>query len=141
MLQGQLYINGQDAWETWGIAMDTTSLSALMTPPAMKGNIVTSSRLQHGQTVSTLNPRMAARQVTLTIHLSAATEEAFFTQYAAFCEELATGFLDISTSFQTDVVYHMEYNGCQQFTQFQRGIAKFTLRLTENDPSNRIATT
>ena len=139
MLNGQLYINNQDAFTTWGITMDTSSLSALMTPPPMKSNIVTSSRLQHGQTVSTLNPRMAARQLTLTIQLAAATEEAFFAQYASFCEELETGFLNIRTSYQPDIVYHMEYNSCQQFTQFQRDIAKFTLRLTENDPSNRDA--
>lgn len=137
MPHGQLYINGQDAHDTWGISMDTASLSALMTPPGMKSNIVTSSRLQHGQKVSTANPRMAARQLTLTIQLTATTEAEFFTKYESFCQELATGFLEIGTSFQPNTLYRMEYNSCNQFTQFQRGIAKFTLKLTENDPSDR----
>ena len=32
MLNGQLYINGKDAYLTWGIFLDETALSTLMTP-------------------------------------------------------------------------------------------------------------
>lgn len=35
-MKGELYINGKDAYLTWGISMDDTSLSELMTPPANK---------------------------------------------------------------------------------------------------------
>lgn len=36
MAAGELYINNKDAYTTWGISMDTSSLSSLMTPPPMK---------------------------------------------------------------------------------------------------------
>ena len=32
MPQEELFINGKDAYTTWGISMDDTALSALMTP-------------------------------------------------------------------------------------------------------------
>ena len=36
MLNGQLYINGKDAYLTWGIFLDETALSTLMTPAPNK---------------------------------------------------------------------------------------------------------
>lgn len=136
-LIGQLTINGKDAYAEWGMTMDTTSLSALMTPAGMKDNVKSSSRLQHGTRVSRDNPRIAERNLSLTIQFSAQNETEFFDNYLSFCEELETGFLNIITSFQPNVCYKMEYRSCQQFTQFNRGIAKFVLRLTENDPTDR----
>lgn len=136
-MTGQLTINGQDAYTTWGMTLESSSLSALMTPAPMKENLHSESRLAHGKTVTASLPRMAARSVTLILQLTARTEEEFFTRYASFCDELATGFLDIATAYQPGTVYHFEYLSCTQFTQFMRGIAKFTLKLTENDPSSR----
>lgn len=134
---GNLKINGKDAWTTWGITMDTKAMSSLMTPPPMKENIKNTSRLLHGSQVLKTNVRMASRTITIVLQFSAKTEEIFMQRYLSFCEELKTGFLDIETKHQTGVVYKMEYNSCTQFTEFCFGIAKFTLKLTENDPSNR----
>lgn len=136
-MTGELFINDQDAYTTWGISMDTASLSALMTPAPMKDYIENSSRLEHGKRVYTASPKMDERNVTLTINLTARTETLFFSRYASFCEELAKGTLDIYTSYQSDVVYHFLYVSCTQFSQFMRGIGKFSLRLCEYDPSNR----
>ena len=36
MPQEELFINGKDAYTTWGISMDDTALSALMTPAPNK---------------------------------------------------------------------------------------------------------
>lgn len=150
MPHGQLYINGLDAYDEWGMSMDGTALSSLMTPAGMKGNIKASSRLSHGARVVNLQqdgslyppPRLDSRQLTLTVQFTARTEEDFFDRYASFCQTvLYGGFLDIETSFQPGTVYHMEYNSCQQFTQFMRGYAKFVLKLTENDPSDRTSHT
>lgn len=135
MPTGELFINGADAY-TWGMSMDTSSLSALMTPAGMKENIRNSSRVQHGERVI-INPKKAARSVTVTFQITAKTQELFFQRYNRLCQELDKGYLDIKTKYQPTVVYHFEYNSCSQFTQFMRGIAKFSLKLTEYDPSNR----
>ncbi len=151
MPKGQLTINKQDAYETWGISMDSSALSALMTPAAIKSLIENDSRLEHGKSMLTSYTKTNAddsteevnmvkidsRDVTLSFNLTARTEAEFFTRYWSFCKELEKGTLDISTSFLPDVVFHMIYQSCSQFSEFMRGIGKFTLKLTEPNPKNR----
>ena len=134
---GELFINSKDAYSTWGISLDNTSLSSLMTPPPNKDFIENKSRLSHGKKVITTNPKMDERNVTLQIHLTARDETDFFNKYESFCEELSKGVLNIRTKYQPNVMYRMIYLSCSQFSQFMRGIAKFALKLNEPDPSNR----
>lgn len=137
MEAGEFYINGKDTYTTWGISMDTSSLSSLMTPPPMKEFIENKSRLEHGKRVVTSNPKVDERSLTLTFNLTAKSEEQFFARYNSFCEELATGVLHIKSKYQPNVVYKTIYISCNQFTQFMRGIAKFSLRLVEPNPKDR----
>ena len=65
----------------------------------------------------------------------AACASDFFEKYNNFCKELATGILNIRTKYQPDIMYRTEYLSCNQFTQFMRGIAKFSLKLVEYNPS------
>lgn len=48
-MKEELFINGKDAYVEWGISMDNTSLSALMTPAPNKAFIESESRLEHGK--------------------------------------------------------------------------------------------
>ncbi|SFG57246.1 hypothetical protein [Prevotella sp. KH2C16] len=137
MLIGQLKINGKDAYTTWGVSMDDTSLSALMTPPSVKAYIENNNRTEHGKRVITTSVFVDSRDLTLQINLTANDEQQFFERYASFCEELAKGILDIETSFQQGIVYHCLYQSCSQFSQFMRGIGKFVLKLTEPNPNKR----
>ena len=140
MPRGELFINNKDAYATWGISMDSSALSALMTPPPQKDLIENKSRLQHGKRVVTANPKMDERTLTLSINLSAPDEDTFFSRYGSFCNELATGVLEIRTKYQPAVVYRTVYLSCTQFTQLMRGIAKFSLKVCEYNPSpeNRV---
>lgn len=137
MPQGELFINGKDAYLQWGMSMDTTSLSTLMTPAPNKAFIENKSRLQDGKRVITSNPRKDERSVALALQFHASSETEFFTRYESFCDELATGVLNIRTKYQPTVVYKMNYISCQQFTQFMRGIANFILKLNEPNPADR----
>ena len=136
-MERELFINDKDAYTTWGISMDTSSLSSLMTPAPNKELIENSSRLEHGKRVISSNAKVDARDVTLTINLTAKNEQQFFDRYLSFCRELETGVLNIKTSFQPNVVYKMIYLSCSQFTQFMRGIASFSLKLNEPNPKDR----
>lgn len=136
-MKDELYINGKDAYVAWGISMDNTSLSELMTPPANKAFIENESRLQHGKRVVAANPKLDQRNLTLQINLTAATESQFFARYNEFCKELATGVLHIKTRYQPGVVYKTIYLSCSQFSQFMRGIGKFSLKLNEPNPDDR----
>lgn len=137
MLTGQLKINGKDAYTTWGISMDDTSLSTLMTPPPVKAYIENNDRTEHGKRIMTTSVLVDSRDLTLQINLTAENERQFFERYVLFCDELSKGILDIETSFQQGVVYHCLYQSCLQFSQFMRGIGKFVLKLTEPNPNKR----
>lgn len=136
-MTGELYINGKDAYTTWGISMDDTSLSALMTPVPNKGLIENKSRLENGKRIVASNLKLDERTLTLQINLTAPDVDRFFARYNSFCEELATGMLEIKTKYQPNVVYKTIYQSCSQFSQFMQGIGKFSLKLNEPNPNDR----
>lgn len=133
-------INGKDAKKTWGIVFDSSSVSSLMTPAAMKDYIENSSRSEHGKrliTNSTL-AKVDSRSVTLTFSMYANAEDAFFTKYAAFCNEIQkTGEIKIVLSVQPTVAYKLLYKSCTQFTQYNNRLAKFSLKCEEPNPKDR----
>ena len=138
-MRGELFINGKDAYTTWGVSMDTSSLAALMTPAPNKDLPQNKSRLDDGKSVITDVSliKKDERTLNLTINLTARNEEDFFARYASFCEELSKGVLEIVTKYQPTVKYRTIYKSCQQFSQFMRGIAHFSLRLEEPNPTKR----
>lgn len=138
MLKGQLYINGKDAYLTWGIFLDETALSALMTPAPNKEYVTNKYRTKNGKEVFKYNPRLDERDITLPINMTAKDTDTFMTNYARFCDEvLAKGELVIRTRFQPNVWYRCIYLSCTQFSQCIREMAKFSLKLNEPDPSDR----
>lgn len=136
-MKGELYINGKDAYVTWGISMDDTALSALMTPAPNKELIENKSRLEHGKRVIVSNPKKDERNLTLQINLTALDRDTFFARYYSFCRELDSGILEIRTKYQPTVLYRTIYVSCQQFSQFMQGIGKFVLKLNEPNPMDR----
>nr|DAK34456.1 MAG TPA: hypothetical protein [Caudoviricetes sp.] len=134
---GELFINGKDAYAAWGISMDDTSLSALMTPAPNKGLTENKSRLEHGKQIISSNPKKDERNLILQLNLTAPDRDTFFSRYDSFCNELDTGVLEIRTKYQPTVVYRTIYQSCQQFSQFMQGIGKFALKLNEPNPKNR----
>lgn len=151
MPKGQLTINKKDAYTEWGLSMDPSALSALMTPAPVKALIENDSRLEHGKEMITSytktdsegaktevnTVKVDARDVTISFNITAKNEAEFLQRYYSFCSELEKGTLDISTSFLPNVVFHMVYVSCSQFSEFILGIGKFTLKLTEPNPKNR----
>ena len=138
MPSGELYINDQDAYTTWGVSFEDGALSALMTPPSMKDVIVNESRLEHGKRRMNLIPRMQERELTLPFHLVASNKTQYLQRYAAFVNEITGNeYVDIRTSYQVGVTYRCIYVSCSQFSQFIDGLAKFTLKVIEPNPYER----
>lgn len=134
---GELFINDKDAYLEWGVSMDDTSLSALMTPAPNKELIENSSRLNHGKSVITNGVKKDERNLTLQLNLTAPDKDTFFERYESFCKELDGGVLEIRTKYQPAILYRTIYLSCNQFNQFMQGIGKFVLRLNEPNPMNR----
>ena len=134
---GELFINDKDAYLEWGVSMDDTSLSALMTPAPNKELIENASRLNHGKSVITDGAKKDERNLTLQLNLTAPDKDTFFERYESFCKELDSGVLEIRTKYQPAILYRTIYLSCSQFSQFMQGIGKFVLRLNEPNPMNR----
>lgn len=134
-----IYINGKNARTQWGVLTTTNTLSALLAPPAMKDNVTNTSRLEHGTRVDTSNPKVAQRELNLEIQMIADTETQFYARHESLCAELQKGAIDMYLSDRPTVVYHFVYNSCSQYTQFRRGIATLSLKLTEPNPKDRTA--
>lgn len=138
MPKGELIINKKDAYTTWGVSMNDTALSALMTPAPLKALVENTNRMQHGKRVLVSNVRQDAREFTITFNITARTAEEFIERYSAFCKDvLEGGKIDIQTSYQQDLEYHCIYLSCSQFSQYQQGIGMFVLKLVEPNPSSR----
>ncbi len=137
MPRGELYINGYDAYVTWGISMDTTSLSALLTPVPLKDWTTNEVRTENGtRYLRSALPKKDKRELTLTIQMSATSQSAFFRQYEAFCAVLESGVVEIRTKYQPKI-YKCLFSKITQFTQFRREYATLGLSLVEPDPSDR----
>lgn len=139
---GDLFINGKDAYTTWGVSLDENALSTLMTPVAIKPLVENKGRGADGKQVlglgnSSFATKVDEREISITIHLSASSQSDFATKYASFCKELEKGRLDIRTRWQAGVTYHFIYLSCTQFSMVQ-SLASFSLRLNEPNPRNRV---
>lgn len=127
-----------DAYKEWGVSLDGTALSTLMTPAPLKDMIENSVATEHGKRVVRTGRKLNERTITLGFNLTADTKEHFLTKYGNFCTYvLALGQIDLATKYQAGVVYHLDYISCQNFGEYQREIAKFSLRVVEPNPGNR----
>ena len=139
MREVYLIINGKDAKEEWGVLTTQNTLNALLAPNTMKDRPTFISRLEHGSRIDNSNPKVAQRDLNLEIQMTAASVEEFYLRHDAFCSELEKGVFDLSTTDRPDIVYHLDYNSCPQYTQFCRGIATLALKCTESNPKDRKA--
>lgn len=134
-----IHINGKNARTEWGVLTTGNTLSALLAPAALKDKVTNTSRLEHGSRIDTSNPKVAQRELNLEIQMIADTEEQFYARHESFCAELQKGAIDLYLSDRPTVIYHLVYNSCSQYTQFRRGIATLSLKLTEPNPKDRTA--
>ena len=132
-----LIINGKDARKTWGVLTTPNTLSALLAPCSMKERPSFNSRLEDGSRIDNSEPKVAQRDLNMEIQMTARSPEQFYARHAAFCEELEKGAFNLSTTDRPDVIYHLLYDSCPQYTQFCRGIATLNLKCTEPNPKDR----
>ena len=140
MTQSDLTINDFDARTKWGIVPNTKLMAALLAPASVKDPIQSESRLEHG--TRTIIPegsvKVAKRDITLELGLTAPNLTEFYARYQDFIRELTSGWLRISAPrFLPGVVFNCRYVSCTQFTNYNGRIAKFILKLEEPNPNNR----
>lgn len=137
-MKEECYINGKDAYVTWGVVFGRGSLTALMSPAPLKPFTENTSRSIDGKIVSIKNPRMGERDIQLVFYIEASSFSQFMTRYNSFVDELKKGELVIKTKYQPGVLYKTIYVSCTQFLQFNGRLGKFMLKLNEPNPADRL---
>jgi len=141
-MTGEIKINGYDAYTKWGVSLTDGARTALMTPPAAKDYITNDSPLEDGKQYADDTdslPKTDAREISLSMHFCAASKTQFLTRYNAFCTDILNGRKIELTDNATGITYHLRYKSCSQYSAFFGGMAKFTLKVAEPNPANRMA--
>lgn len=138
---GEFEINGVNSYTQFGIYFDEKSLTALLTPVAVKKPIENESVIAHGKEVEyDDDPKVEARNLQLTLNMTAASHAAFLEKYDLFCEELIKQKITIKITSPKTVYFRLTYIDCKQFKSFFKKNAKFVLYVEEPDPTNRAET-
>jgi hypothetical protein len=135
---GELHINGKDAFDEWGVNLTDSSLTTLMEPEPLKDPVTNKSATENGKQVRReLAPKVDERSITLALQLHAASRDEMFSKLLRFKAELKKRRIEIKTKYEPGVIYRCDYQSCTQYKSFNRGIAKFSLKLNEPNPANR----
>lgn len=110
-MTGDLYINGKDAWTTWGVNMGEGFLDAIDSFAPMKEYIENDSALEHGKRVLVLEPKVASRDLTLHFTIMGSSESDFRAKRKAFEAELQKGEVSVRVPVLGSDIYHLLYSG------------------------------
>ena len=142
MAKGKLYFNSSstagwvDAYERYGVGLEDGSLSNLIAPAPCKKPTSNSNALKDGMAcLEESIGKKESKSVSLEMHLCAKNRSEFIEKFSLFCTEvLDKGYFKLKTCYFPDIVYHMIYQDCQPFQQWNQRMAKFTLSLIEPHP-------
>lgn len=110
-MKGELFINGLDAWETWGVNMGEGFLDAIDGFAPMKDFIENDSRKQHGKRVLYVEPKVASRDLTLHFTIKGEDESDFRAKRKAFESQLYKGKLEVVVPALGGDIYKLTYLG------------------------------
>lgn len=135
-MKGQIIINDQDAWETWGVTLCKGGYEKLMKPPAMKDYIVNESRLEHGKRIIVNSPKVSSRDVSLQFFIEGSSRADYLSKLDAFVLELQKGKIELFVS-KLDTLYKLVYIESSSYGDFGIKKGKLAVRFVEPNPNDR----
>lgn len=134
---GDLFINNQDAWGTWMVAMGESFIENLLLPAGNKDFIENESRLENGKRVIYNNPKVASRDVTLTFNIHGDTTMEYLSNYAAFVAVLQAGAVKIRVP-AINMTFNLIYKKANSFNIGRaRMDSSLAVKFEEPDPTDR----
>lgn len=138
-MTGQLFINGKDAYTTWGVILEDGGINALLGNETMKPYTENENRQIAGKEVSIKNPQVQSRSVILTFSF---IRDSALIDFNSFFEELRTGrivddeikpiMLKVTALNQ---VFNLIYEGRTSVTQLNLKLFKVSVKFNEPQPS------
>ena len=138
-MTGDLFINGKDAWSTWGVRMGDSFLDAIDGFNEMKDYIENESRLEHGKRVITDNAKVDSREITLQFTIEGSSESDYRSKKKAFQTELEKGAVKIKVPVLGNEVYKLVYLGksVSYGLSLDRCFGKVSSKFEEPNPMDR----
>lgn len=137
-MKASLYINGKDAWNTWGAGLLAGSYNNLLAPPPMKEYVANNARSQDGSQIFVSNARISEREVILMFGIEAKSLDDYLNKYSSLLDELMNGVIslyvpDLKTKYNLLYISSVELN-----TANDKQAGTISIRFTEPNPKNRI---
>lgn len=138
-MTGDLFINGNDAWGSWGVRMGDGFLDAIDGFNEMKDYIEDESRLEHGKRVITDNAKVDSREITLQFTIEGNSENDYRSKKKAFQTELEKGAVNIKVPVLGNEVYKLVYLGksVSYGLSLDRCFGKVSSKFEEPNPMDR----
>lgn len=138
-MTGDLFINGKDAWSTWGVRMGDGFLDAIDGFNEMKDYIENESRLEHGKRVITDNAKVDSREITLQFTIEGSSESDYRSKKKSFQTELEKGEVNIKVPVLGNEVYKLVYLGksVSYGLSLDRCFGKVSSKFEEPNPMDR----
>lgn len=134
---GDLYINGNDAWGTYRVAMGEGFIQTLLTPAGNKDFIENESRLENGKRVVFNNPKVASRDLTLTFNIHGDTQEEYMLNYKAFVAVLQQGKVVLRVP-DLDMTFTLVHKRSSSFALDRKRLnSRLSVKFEEPDPTSR----
>lgn len=138
-MNGDLTINGKDAWTTWGVRMGDGFLDAIDGFNEMKDYIEDESRMEHGKRMITDNAKVDSREITLQFTIEGSSEGDYRSKKKAFQLCLEKGAVNIKVPALGDEVYKLVYLGksISYGLSSDRCFCKISSKFCEPNPMDR----
>ena len=134
---GDLYINGNDAWGTYRVAMGEGFIQTLLTPAGNKDFIENESRLENGKRVVFNNPKVASRDLTLTFNIHGDTQKEYMLNYKAFVAVLQQGKVVLCVP-DLDMTFTLVHKRSSSFALDRNRLnSRLSVKFEEPDPTSR----
>ncbi len=138
-MNGDLTINGKDAFSTWGVRMGDGFIDTIDGFNEMKDYIEDESRMEHGKRMITDNAKVASREITLQFTIEGSSEGDYRSKKKAFQTELEKGAVNIKVPALGDEVYKLVYLGksISYGLSSDRCFCKISSKFCEPNPMDR----
>lgn len=139
-MNGLCKINNLDAYTTYGVIFPETSVSKLTAFAPLKSYIKNKGASFDGVHViptSDFTPKVDERDITLVFYLRAKNLTQYNERLDSFESVLRAGMFTLWFAERPNSLYRLLYQSCNEFKSFNGRLAKFTLKVTEPNPTNR----
>lgn len=137
---GDFLINGESAFQTYGVRPHESFFDELQAPRAKKEFVTNKSRMEHGIRVTLYNGKFESRDVTLNVTISGHTQEEFRENKRAFFELLESdNLIEIQLAgVDNESVYKLYYKSGANYKSDPDGtFCSVALKMCEPNPGDR----